>query len=68
MSDVDERQDLFGFFNEELFISARQAAGIRSGMAEFAARWNYRLAKVLSAKPGADLEAFKALREAVRRV
>jgi hypothetical protein len=67
MSDVDERRELIGFFHEELFTSARQAADIRSGMAEFAARWNYRLAKVFTAKPGAVPEAFEALREAVRR-
>jgi hypothetical protein len=67
MSDGDERQELFGFFHEELFTSARQAADIRSGMAEFAARWNYRLAKVFTAKPGEAFGAFEALREAVRR-
>jgi hypothetical protein len=64
MSDVDERRELIGFFHEELFTSARQAA---NGMAELAARWNYRLAKVFTAKPGAVPEAFESLREAVRR-
>jgi hypothetical protein len=67
MSDLDQRQELFGFFHEEMFTSARQAADIRSGMAEFAGRWNYRLAKVFTAKPGDGPEAFEALREAVRR-
>lgn len=67
MSDVDERRELFGFFHEETFTSARQAADIRSGMAEFASRWNYRLAKVFTAKPGAGPESFEALRKAVRR-
>ncbi len=41
MSDVDERQELFGFFHEETFTSARQAADVRGAMAEFADRWNY---------------------------
>jgi hypothetical protein len=67
MSDLDQSQELFGFFHEEMFTSARQAADIRSGMAEFAGRWNYRLAKVFTAKPGDGPDAFEALREAVRR-
>lgn len=67
MNDVDERQELFGFFHEELFTEARQAADIRSGMAAFAGRWNYRLAKVFTAKPGEGSGAFEALREAVQR-
>jgi hypothetical protein len=67
VSDLDQRRELFGFFHEEMFTSAREAADIRGGMAEFAGRWNYRLAKVFTAKPGDGPEAFDALREAVRR-
>jgi hypothetical protein len=60
VSDVDERAELFGFFHEETFTSARQASDIRCAMAEFAGRWNYRLAKVFTAKPGDGSEAFEA--------
>jgi hypothetical protein len=51
MNTVDERPALDGFFHEEAFTSLRQAADIRGGMAEFAARWGYRLAKVFTEKP-----------------
>jgi hypothetical protein len=66
MNTVDESPALYGFCYEEAFTSPRQAADIRGGMAEFAARWGYRLAKVFTEKPGEALVAFNALREAVR--
>jgi hypothetical protein len=67
MGEVDNRPELFGFFHEETFSSARQAADIRSHMAEFAARWSYRLTKIYTEKPGQEPEAFEALRAAVKR-
>lgn len=67
MSNVDERRELIGFFHEEAFTSARQAADIRSRMTEFAARWNCRLTRIYTEKPGQQPEAFEALRAAVRR-
>ncbi|MDX2972307.1 hypothetical protein PWY87_34475 [Kribbella solani] len=60
MSGLGERQELFGFFHEDTFTSARQAADVRGAMAEFADRWNYRLAKVFTAKPGDGVEVFEA--------
>jgi hypothetical protein len=67
MNAIDERPALYGFFYEEAFTSPRQAADTRGQMAEFAARWGYRLAKVFTEKPGEAPAAFEALREAVRR-
>ncbi|MEV8373638.1 hypothetical protein AB0P21_12915 [Kribbella sp. NPDC056861] len=67
MNEIDNRRELFGFLHEETFTSARQAADIRGRMTEFAARWNYRLTKIYTEKPGRQPEAFEALRAAVAR-
>jgi len=64
---ADERPELYGFFHEKLFTSAREAADVRGRMVEFAARWNYRLAKVFTDKPDETSAGFNALREAVHR-
>jgi hypothetical protein len=67
MTAIDERPALYGFFCEELFTSPREAADTRGRMAEFAARWNYRLTKVFTEKPGHAPTAFNKLRDAVRQ-
>jgi hypothetical protein len=65
MTATDERPALYGFFHEKLFMSAREAADVRGRMVEFAARWNYRLAKVFIDRPDQAPAGFNALREAV---
>ncbi|MFC0623785.1 hypothetical protein [Kribbella deserti] len=67
MSNGDKRPELFGFFHEETFTTAREAADARGRMTEFAVRWNYRLTKIYTEKAGEEPQAFEALRAAVKR-
>lgn len=67
MTEFDPRPELYGFFHEETFTSARQAADIRGRMTAFAAHRNYRLTKIYTEKPGGAPRAFNALFEAIRR-
>ncbi len=64
---MSDHRELYGFLNEGVFSSTREASDARSRMAAFAERWGYRLTRVYAQRPDAARGAFEQLRAAAER-